>query len=115
MHTTMTDPDTPNLGIWIAGQQALGSCERILSHFKRTRVNIDGHNFPSITRFNVCPDVALIDVISAPRMFFLAIARLPHVHGLPLWFVRCSEEVFLLLYTIYSVLPEDILTSQGKV
>jgi hypothetical protein len=101
MHTTMADPDTPNLGVWITGQQALGSCERILSDFKCLGVHIDGHDFPQIARFDVPADASLIDVISAPRMLFLAIARLPCIHRFPPGVIWCRRDALAIVHDLF--------------
>ena len=53
MHPAVAYSATPNLDVWVAGQQALRSRQGVLSHFERPGLYIDGHDFPLIVGLDV--------------------------------------------------------------
>ena len=107
MDTAVADPDTPNLGVWVASQQALCSRQGILSHFESAGLYINGNDFPLIAGFDARTDVLGIDFLPAPGMLFFTVVRLPHPHGFS---SHVGTEVLAglprLLYTICSAPPE---------
>src|SRR5437870_5817235 len=98
MDTAVADPDTPNLGVWVVGQQALCSRQGILSHFESAGLDIDGNDFPLIAGFNMRTDVLGIDFLPASGMLLCTVARLPHPHGFSSHVgTEVSEELPVLL------------------
>ena len=110
MHTTMANPETPNLRIGIAGQEAWGSGVRSLRHCERASVYINRHDFPVLTGLHVRTDVLWIEVIPTSCVLCKAVARLPSLHrfsrrlprryrkGLLCYWTRCVPHYLRLLW-----------------
>jgi hypothetical protein len=81
MDPTVADPDAPNLGLGMVGEQALCRRQRIFSHFKCAGLYIHGHDLPLVAGFNVWTDMLGIDFLPTPCMFLFTVARLPHLHN----------------------------------
>jgi hypothetical protein len=78
VNATVADPDAPNLGIWVAGQEALGSRERIFSHLKHTGFYINSDNLALIALFHLRTDLSLVDLLASSCMIFFAVTWLSH-------------------------------------
>jgi hypothetical protein len=97
MDTTVADPNAPDLGFRMVGEQALSSRQRILSHFKCAGLYINGHDLPLVAGFDLWTDVLGIDFIPTPCMFLFTIARLPHLHNFASQVGKEESKGFLLL------------------
>jgi len=77
MHRAVTDADAPNLSVRQSRQKTLGCGNHVLGKLMFTRVNIDRDDLAAIAVFHLGAYLPLVDVLSALRMFFLAVSRLP--------------------------------------
>src|SRR3989442_1116782 len=82
MHAATADPDTPNLGIWAAGQQAVRRSQRIFSRFERTGLHIDGDDLALVTCLDLRTHLLFVDRRTTPGVFLFTQTRLPYSHSL---------------------------------
>jgi hypothetical protein len=76
MDCRMADADAPDLGIGIAGQQALGRRQGIVRDFEGTAVHVDGHDPPEVASLDLRAHVLLVESVPAAGMFFFAVPGL---------------------------------------
>jgi hypothetical protein len=80
VHSTVSNPDKPRLGIWVTGQEAMRCREHVFGYLKGTGVNVNCDDLPPVTGFNLGADLAFVDIITTSGMLFFTVARLPHGH-----------------------------------
>jgi hypothetical protein len=50
----------PDFGVWVLSEETLGRSEGVVIDDIRTTAGVDGHNFPLVSRLDLCTDVALV-------------------------------------------------------
>ena len=69
MQHPRANPDAPDFGVRVLGQEVLRRGEGVVSDDIRPTVNVDGHDFPAVGRLDLGTDVSLVDGIATPSGF----------------------------------------------
>src|SRR5947209_3822975 len=93
MDGRVADADAPDLGIGVAGQQALAGGQGIFRHLEGSTVHVEGHDLSVIAGLHLGTHVLLVKGRAAAGMLFFAVARLRFRHGdAPSWLGEvCTE------------------------
>jgi hypothetical protein len=70
----------PDFGVRVLSEEALRCGEGVVINDICATVNVDGHDFPPVGRFDLRTNVSLVDFIAAPSGFLGGIAGLPSGH-----------------------------------
>ena len=81
MDGRVADADAPDLGIGVAGQQALGSGQGIIRHLEGAGVHVEGHDLAAIAGLHLGAHLLLVKGGAAAGMLFFAVAGLGFRHG----------------------------------
>jgi hypothetical protein len=65
----MPDPDEPDVGIGVLGQKVFRGGQGRFIDGKRAGVHVDGDDLASVSRFDLSPDLPLIDLVAASGGF----------------------------------------------
>jgi hypothetical protein len=80
MEHSRANTHAPDFGVRVLSEEALRRSEGVVVNNIRTTINVDGHNFPPVSRLDLCADVALVYCIAAPSSLLGRIAGLPGSH-----------------------------------
>jgi hypothetical protein len=81
MDCRVADADAPDLGVGTAGQQALGSSQRILCDLEGSGVHVECNDPPAVTGLDLRAHLLLVKGGAAAGMLFFAIPGMGSRHG----------------------------------
>src|SRR5437867_557193 len=84
LNSAMPDPHKPDLSVRMLGEQQIRSFDRILGHLISASFDINRHNLPLVTGFELRTDALLIDFLTPPGELLGAVSWLRHCHTAPL-------------------------------
>jgi hypothetical protein len=76
----VADADAPDLGIGVAGQQALGGVQGIFRHLEVAGVHVEDQDLAVITGFHLRTHALLVKGCAAAAMLLFAVAGLGFRH-----------------------------------
>lgn len=69
MNAAMPDPDKPNLGVGVAGEQSLGGSKRLVGYFEFSGIDVNGDDPADVARFNLRAHALVVDRGSETSVF----------------------------------------------
>src|SRR5436853_238242 len=86
MDGRVADADAPDLGIRVAGQQALGSGQGVFGQLEGAGVHVEGYDLAVVAGLHLGAHVLLVKGRAATGMLFFPVAGLWARHGVsPVW------------------------------
>ena len=76
----VTDPDAPDLGVRVMGQEAIAGSEAVLGELEGATVDVDGNNLAAIAGFDLWAHLSFVEFGAEPSVLFFAVARLADGH-----------------------------------
>jgi hypothetical protein len=73
MNRRVAGADTPDLGIGVVGQQALGSCQGIFGYLKDPGIHVEGYDSAAIAGLHLGTHPLLVKGRAATGMLFFAV------------------------------------------
>ena len=80
MNGRVSDTDTPDLGVGVTSQECFAGPKHVLRHLEGSRVNVEGHDLPVMTRLDLRTDLTLVNLRTSSSVLLHAVARLPDGH-----------------------------------